>query len=117
MLPGTTTRRVFATVDYWLDQGLLMMFKVSDGHSKAHPTCIIVSILTAAVEHSHLIYPVETHDWFGYHTTILQDDEIHGASTMPNVACSAADPMFFMHHCNVDRLWAEWQDAGHYGSM
>ena len=93
------------------------MFRVSDGDSKPRLTCIIASILTAAVERINLIWSSETHDWFGYHTTILQDDEISGASTMPNVACSATDPMFFMHHCNVDRLWAEWQDEGHYGSM
>lgn len=24
-------------------------------------------------------------------------------------AYSPADPMFFMHHCQVDRLWSEWQ--------
>jgi hypothetical protein len=24
-------------------------------------------------------------------------------STSPN------DPVFFLHHCNIDRLWAEWQ--------
>jgi tyrosinase len=23
---------------------------------------------------------------------------------------SPNDPVFFLHHCNVDRLWAEWQD-------
>jgi tyrosinase len=22
---------------------------------------------------------------------------------------SPADPLFMMHHCNVDRLWAMWQ--------
>ncbi len=26
-----------------------------------------------------------------------------GPGTSPN------DPIFFLHHCNVDRLWAEWQ--------
>ena len=93
------------------------MFKVSDGQSKPRLTCIIVSILTSVVEYSHLIWTLETHDWFGFHTTILQDDEITGASTMPNVGCATADPIFFMHHCNIDRLWAEWQDEGHYGSM
>ena len=110
VLPSLTMVRCFV-------HRQVRMFKVSVGLSKAHPTCIIVSIILAAVERSHLIYPVETHDWFGYHTTILQDDEISGASSMPNVACSTADPMFFMHHCNIDRLWAEWQDEGHYGSM
>jgi tyrosinase len=24
-------------------------------------------------------------------------------STSPN------DPIFFLHHCNIDRLWSEWQ--------
>jgi tyrosinase len=28
-----------------------------------------------------------------------------GTSSSPN------DPVFFLHHCNEDRLWAEWQDA------
>ena len=22
----------------------------------------------------------------------------------------ANDPIFFLHHCNVDRLWADWQN-------
>jgi tyrosinase len=25
---------------------------------------------------------------------------------------SPLDPIFWLHHCNVDRLWAEWQTAG-----
>ena len=25
---------------------------------------------------------------------------------------SPGDPVFFLHHCNVDRLWAEWQHQG-----
>lgn len=25
---------------------------------------------------------------------------------------SPLDPIFWLHHCNVDRLWAEWQAAG-----
>ncbi len=36
---------------------------------------------------------------------------------MANAACAMVDPIFFLHHCNIDRLWAEWQDSGHYGSM
>jgi tyrosinase len=26
------------------------------------------------------------------------------------LAISPDDPVFFLHHCNVDRLWAEWQE-------
>jgi tyrosinase len=29
---------------------------------------------------------------------------------MLNVNISPNDPVFFLHHCNVDRLWAIWQD-------
>ncbi len=25
---------------------------------------------------------------------------------------SPLDPIFWLHHCNIDRLWAEWQTAG-----
>lgn len=25
---------------------------------------------------------------------------------------SPLDPIFWLHHCNVDRLWAQWQDSG-----
>ena len=29
---------------------------------------------------------------------------------------SPNDPIFFLHHCNVDRVWAEWQLDGHMGA-
>ena len=25
---------------------------------------------------------------------------------------SPLDPVFWLHHCNIDRFWAEWQAAG-----
>jgi len=33
------------------------------------------------------------------------------ASTMNNQGIAPADPIFWMHHANVDRLWAQWQAA------
>lgn len=36
--------------------------------------------------------------------------------TMSNIPSSPYDPVFWLHHANVDRLWAEWQDNGHQGS-
>jgi Common central domain of tyrosinase len=41
------------------------------------------------------------HGWFGANT--------HMSSTTP----SPFDPIFYLHHCNVDRLWAMWQMDGH----
>ncbi|MEH1849456.1 MAG: tyrosinase family protein [Nostoc sp.] len=36
--------------------------------------------------------------------------------TMSNIPSSPYDPVFWLHHANADRLWAEWQDNGHQGS-
>src|SRR5262245_30625657 len=36
-----------------------------------------------------------------------------GGGHMGSVAVSPFDPMFYLHHCNVDRLWAMWQMDGH----
>ncbi|AFY55832.1 tyrosinase family protein [Rivularia sp. PCC 7116] len=36
--------------------------------------------------------------------------------TMNNVPGSPNDPVFWLHHSNVERLWAEWQNNGRQGS-
>lgn len=35
---------------------------------------------------------------------------VGGLMTNPNTA--ALDPIFWLHHCNIDRLWMEWNAAG-----
>ena len=39
------------------------------------------------------------HGWIGGH--------------MNNPTASPFDPIFYLHHCNIDRLWAMWQVDGH----
>lgn len=39
------------------------------------------------------------HKWIGGH--------------MLSAQASPADPIFYLHHCNIDRLWAMWQLDGH----
>ncbi len=39
------------------------------------------------------------HGWVGGH--------------MSNPTASPFDPIFYLHHCNIDRLWAMWQMDGH----
>jgi len=47
---------------------------------------------------------------FGLHGNVhvsVGDD-----TNMGNVPTAAGDPIFWMHHCNIDRLWASWNAAG-----
>src|SRR5258708_1715760 len=36
-----------------------------------------------------------------------------GAAQMSNPQFSPFDPFFYLHHCNIDRLWTMWQMDGH----
>jgi hypothetical protein len=42
-----------------------------------------------------------------------QSDRVHGwtGGDMGNRSTSSYDPLFYVHYCNVDRLWAIWQKA------
>jgi tyrosinase len=48
------------------------------------------------------------------------DQQLHGAihvyvgdtSNMGNVPTAAGDPVFWLHHCNIDRIWAAWHASG-----
>ena len=42
------------------------------------------------------------HLWFG-----------NGTSHMGQLSRAPFDPFFYLHHCNIDRLWAMWQADGH----
>jgi len=39
---------------------------------------------------------------------------VHGAigGSMGSVPTAAVDPIFWLHHCNIDRLWASWNQNG-----
>ena len=47
------------------------------------------------------------HDWISGAWKI--SDGTMRVGTMEPLDISPSDPVFFIHHCNVDRLWAEWQ--------
>ncbi|MGD1897781.1 MAG: tyrosinase family protein [Phormidesmis sp.] len=52
-------------------------------------------------------------DWDDWDQGIAHQLDILG--TMDSVPSSPYDPIFWLHHANVDRLWAQWQDQGHSG--
>ncbi len=35
---------------------------------------------------------------------------VEGSRGLPRLVVSPNAPAFFLHHANVDRLWAQWQD-------
>lgn len=39
--------------------------------------------------------------------------DVGDATNMGRVPTAAADPIFWLHHCNVDRIWAGWNAMGH----
>lgn len=39
-----------------------------------------------------------------------QNNNIWGLMSDPGIA--ALDPIFYLHHCNIDRMWAAWNKAG-----
>lgn len=49
------------------------------------------------------------HNWVGGARTIDGVNQTIGS--MANVWTSPNDPVFFLHHCNIDRLWDKWQKA------
>jgi tyrosinase len=53
------------------------------------------------------------HDWVGgiFYLTTGTGELIAHQGTMEPLDVSPNDPVFFMHHANVDRLWASWQVA------
>jgi tyrosinase len=41
-------------------------------------------------------------------------NRVHGAiGGNMGTYMSPLDPIFWLHHCNADRIWQEWNDAGH----
>ncbi|KPQ36591.1 MAG: tyrosinase Tyr [Phormidesmis priestleyi Ana] len=52
-------------------------------------------------------------DWNDWNKGIVHQLDVLG--TMDSIPASPYDPIFWLHHANVDRLWAQWQDQGHSG--
>jgi len=47
---------------------------------------------------------------FGLHGTVHVN--VGNSQGMGSVPWAANDPIFWMHHCNIDRLWASWNKGG-----
>ncbi len=81
------------------------------GHHGRLPSATEVDAL---VQHSGLSYTQFTTLLEGFH------NDIHNwvGGTMGNIGVAPADPIFWMHHAQVDRVWSLWQaQAGNAGKQ
>lgn len=66
------------------------------------------SVLTAVGEQA----TITESDFDTFHEAIhSRHDSTHGGigGDMGNVFTAALDPIFYLHHCNIDRCWRHWQ--------
>ncbi|MER9243374.1 tyrosinase family protein [Mesorhizobium sp. M0633] len=47
-----------------------------------------------------------------HNNTHVAVGSLHGAKGHMGNGMSPLDPIFWLHHCNIDRIWAEWQAVG-----
>jgi tyrosinase len=69
------------------------------------PTRAEVDNVTAATSFARFQRRLELGPHVDVHVAVGGED---GSGTM-NSASSPADPIFWLHHANIDRLWAKWQ--------
>lgn len=47
-----------------------------------------------------------------HNTAHVASGSYRGANGHMGDGLSSLDPLFWLHHCNIDRIWAEWQASG-----
>ncbi|MEH2107539.1 tyrosinase family protein [Nostoc sp.] len=102
-LPKKDIQRVLALNDYSLFRAALEGFISIDEQGKVTPGGFIhnyIHGLVGGVKIDASTTPIT----------------FKSLGTMSNIPSSPYDPVFWLHHANADRLWAEWQDNGHKGS-
>lgn len=74
------------------------------GKTTLHPSAVSTMTAFADVDFGSF--------WSDLETT--PHDAVHNAigGLMGNIQTSAQDPIFFLHHCNIDRLWNLWLTQG-----
>ncbi len=77
---------------------------------------LVTGLVYAAFDPSVAAFADATRDGDTYESIVEENPhgEVHDAigGDMGAVPTAAADPVFWVHHCNVDRLWSAWLAAG-----
>jgi len=79
----------------------------SDAEARALPTVADVAALATVGTYTEFTLRLEGAQPFGLHNQV--HDWVNG--TMSDVMVSPADPLFWLHHAQIDRLWLQWAMA------
>ncbi len=85
----------------------------SDGSFRNTAEGFVIDPTTGLVDMDQQTMHNVVHDWTGgvFYLTTGTGELIPHQGTMEPLDVSPNDPAFFMHHTNVDRVWASWQVA------
>lgn len=85
----------------------------SDGSFRNTLEGFVVDPATGLVDPDQQTMHNIVHDWVGgiFYLTTGTGELIAHQGTMEPLDVSPNDPVFFLHHANVDRAWASWQVA------
>ncbi|MEM6452395.1 MAG: tyrosinase family protein [Cyanobacteria bacterium P01_D01_bin.105] len=109
-LPQSEIDRLFDTDNYEVFNALIEGALVPDTENNKQD----YKLGWALHAFAHSVIGGSQVDWDDWDKGIAHQLDILG--TMDSVPSSPYDPIFWLHHANVDRLWAQWQDQGHSGS-
>ncbi|MEM6452141.1 MAG: tyrosinase family protein [Cyanobacteria bacterium P01_D01_bin.105] len=105
-LPQSEIDALFETNNYEVFNALIEGALVPDDNNSYVPGWALHAFAHSVIGGSQV-------DWADWQQGIAHQIDILG--TMDSIPCSPYDPIFWLHHANVDRLWAQWQDEGHSG--
>ena len=92
--------------DHSLPGWLMLPSGVTRGPNNSYPLPSQSDIDNTVLNQT--VYANFTQALEGYHNTVHM---YVGGNTMPYPSISPHDPMFWLHHANVDRIWATWQQT------
>jgi tyrosinase len=90
-----------------MNQGGYMPFSQTD----YNPALSAINLFPS--DNTFVLPPDPAYYAFGFagRVEIQPHDNVHDnvGGLMSNIPVAAGDPIFFVHHCQIDRLWASWQ--------
>lgn len=96
----------FSAAQYRPNGNVLVRQYVKENITTFHHSSLLASILAPGKTFSAVSVDLE----YGPHATV--HTAIGGRNGVLSTRLSPFDPIFWLHHCFIDKLWADWQAQG-----